>query len=189
MRLLALACSVLFTVAQASDSYWQLHLVGDIGLRHSDLTPRQLLQLERALFLAQEDLARDSQLKLCEGAVITVHPTLASYEEASGADWFQLAMADRSSCTIELQRLLVTQQHGGVEHTLRHELFHLAQPDGWERWRAEGEAQRFAGERPTATPLMNVSEAELNQLLAAPPSNVLHLQAMATAYRWVMQGR
>jgi hypothetical protein len=115
---------------------------------------------------------------------VVIHPDLKSYTHATGLPWFILATANRQKHRIDTQRLRVLLERGGLERTLRHELFHLAQPEGWPRWKAEGRAMRFAGEEPTAPPLEAVDEAELERLLASPPNPQTLRRAMATAYRW-----
>lgn len=120
---------------------------------------------------------------------VVIHPDLKSYTTSTRLPWFVLAAADRSKNQIDSQRLRVLLEQGTLERTLRHELFHLAQPEGWPRWKAEGMAMRFAGEQPSAAPLKAISEAELERLLANPPSLNLLRQAMATAYRRTGQHR
>ncbi len=116
---------------------------------------------------------------------VVIHPNLKSYTHATGQPWFILATANRNKNRIDTQRLRILQERGGLERTLRHELFHLAQPEGWPRWKAEGLAMRFAGEKPRARPLENIREAELERLLANPSDQTTLNQAMATAFLWV----
>jgi hypothetical protein len=115
-----------------------------------------------------------------------VHPNLASYTARYKP--YMLAVAQRSQSQIHTQRLWVVVERAGLERTLRHELFHLAQPADWPRWKAEGSAMRFAGELPKARPL-KVDEPTLNRLLANPPDALTLNRAMATAYAWVKAGR
>ncbi|GIW29552.1 MAG: hypothetical protein KatS3mg070_2915 [Meiothermus sp.] len=116
---------------------------------------------------------------------VVVHPHLKSYTAATRLPWFILAAASRNRKQIDSQRLRLLLERGALEHTLRHELFHLAQPAGWPRWKAEGMALRFAGDRPRARPLENIGEAELERLLASPPDPATLSRAMATAFWWV----
>jgi hypothetical protein len=116
---------------------------------------------------------------------VVIHPDLRSYTRATRLPWFVLAAANRQKHRIDTQRLRVLQERGGLERTLRHELFHLAQPEGWPRWKAEGLAMRFAGEEPKARPLENIREAELEGLLATPTDQATLNRAMATAFLWV----
>ena len=201
MRLLPLACALLLAVAQANgpdlpagnagsgNADWQVQTLAGIDVHHVAVTAPELAALAPLLRRAVSDLQSVASLSSCPAVSLFVHPDLASYQAAARAKWFQVAIADRQACRLDTQRLAVVAQHGGVEQTLRHELHHLAQPDGWERWRAEGEAQRFAGERPSARPFNGLSPQELEALLAAPATQEVQLRAMATAYQWVMLGR
>ena len=129
-------------------------------------------------------MRRDWGLTLPETVTVRVHPSLASFQEATGQPWFVAAVADRITGTLHLQRLRVLAERRSLEPTLRHELFHLVQPGDWPRWRAEGEAMRFAGESPQAEPLSGLDESELDALLAAPDSSEALARAAATAWRW-----
>lgn len=120
----------------------------------------------------------------CSDPLVVIHPDLESYRDASGAPWFLLAAADPEACRVDTQRIAILNSHGGLRTTLRHELHHLAQAEGLPRWQAEGEAQRFAGERPAAEPLTNVGPREVDLYLADPPSQGLYLRALATAWHW-----
>lgn len=184
-----LACTLLLSAAHANTPAWSSVNVGGVQVNYLTASAPGLSALRRSIERAALHLNRREELQLCSGAMVYVHPDLSSYLETTGAAWFQLAVADRDGCRIDMQRLPVVAQHGGIEQTLRHELFHLAQPAGWERWRAEGEAQRFAGEQPAGPPLDNVNPGQLDSLLAAPADRTTYLQAMATAWQWVMQGR
>ena len=173
----------------ASCQEWQSARLAGVTVRHAGLQQHELDSLRRLLGGVVNDLAGQPGLDLCDGPVLTVHPDLDSYLGSTGAAWFQLAMADRAACRVDVQRLPILEDHGGVEATLRHEMFHLAQPAGMSRWRAEGEAQRFAGERPSAPVLPGVTPGVLDRLLFRPPSQTVQLRAMATALAWVLQGR
>ncbi len=120
---------------------------------------------------------------------VVIHPDLRSYTRATGLPWFILATANRNRNRIDTQRLRVLLERGGLERTLRHELFHLAQPQGWPRWKAEGLAMRFAGQSPGARPLEPIGEAELERLLTSPPDQETLNRAMATAFLWVGRGQ
>jgi hypothetical protein len=130
---------------------------------------------------ARRELFARYGFALPEAVTVWIHPTLASFEAATAQPWYVAAVADRGAGALHSQRLRVLLERGSLAATLRHELFHLAQPEGWPRWRAEGEAMRFAGERPTAAPL-EVSDDELNAILAAPPDRETLARAAATAY-------
>jgi hypothetical protein len=137
---------------------------------------------------ARKDL-RAQGLTLPESVRVQIHPHLESFTTTTELPWYIISVADRETSTIHTQRLRILLERQTLELTLRHELFHLAQPEGWSRWRAEGEAMKFSGERPQAEPFENVSEEKLERLLAAPDSRETLQRAAATAYFWVVQGR
>ena len=141
----------------------------------------RLTEVFGVLEQAAKDL-KNSGLPLPDTATVRVHPTLESFEAETGLPWFVAALADRETTTLHTQRLRVLLERQSLETTLRHELFHLAQPADWPRWRAEGAAMHFAGERPQAQPLPNLSDEQLDALLAAPPSAEMLARAVATAY-------
>jgi hypothetical protein len=118
-----------------------------------------------------------------------IHPDLESFTSVTGLPWFVLASADRESCELHLQRLVVVLERSSLAVTLRHELFHLAQPDSWSRWLAEGRAMHFAGEQPGAPPLPGISDGELDRLLANPPDAATLARAAATAFQRVLHHR
>ncbi|MCX7783546.1 MAG: hypothetical protein N2318_07875 [Meiothermus sp.] len=144
---------------------------------------RHLPEVFRVLQKARQDL-KSMGLSLPLTVRVVIHPDLKSYTASTRLPWFVLAAAHRSKNQIDSQRLRVLRERGTLERTLRHELFHLAQPEGWPRWKAEGMAMRFAGEQPVARPLEAITEAELERLLAHPPDPKTLRRAMATAYRW-----
>lgn len=145
---------------------------------------RHLPRVFAVLQQARRDL-REMGLVLPAGVTVVIHPDLSSFQAATGAPWYVAAVANRREMRLEVQRLRVLLERRSLEPTLRHELFHLAQPDEWPRWLAEAHAMRFAGERPTAPPLPHITEDELNRLLAEAPSRELLARAAATAYLWV----
>jgi hypothetical protein len=120
---------------------------------------------------------------------VKIHPDLESFTTTTELPWYIISVANRDTDTIHTQRLRILLERQTLEVTLRHELFHLAQPEDWPRWRAEGEAMKFSGERPQAEPFENVSEEVLNDLLANPDSRETLQRAVATALLWVVQGR
>ncbi|PZA06962.1 MULTISPECIES: hypothetical protein [unclassified Meiothermus] len=142
---------------------------------------RYLPRLFQSLERARREL-RGWGLRPPDRVRVVVHPTLGSYRKATAQPWFVLAQADRAQGRIDLQRLSVVVERGGLEAVLRHEYFHLAQPEGWARWLAEGSAMIFAAQRPSAKALEGVSTARLEEILAAPPQPQLLARAMATAY-------
>ncbi len=176
LLLLSFGCAQ--TWRQASDGRFMVETA-------SEADREQLAAVFAVLQKAARDLRRDLGLTLPETVTVRVHPTLASFQKATSQPWFVVAVADRRAAILHLQRLRVLAERRSLEPTLRHELFHLAQPEDWPRWRAEGMAMRFAGETPQAEALLNLSDAELDALLAAPGSSEALAQAAATAYRRV----
>ena len=148
----------------------------------------RLPQVQSYLQRARRDLQARGWL-LPTSVTVRVHPDLASFGQQTGAPWFVLAVANRTQARLDLQRLAVVMRSSSLEATLRHELFHLAQPAGWPRWRAEGEAMRFAGQRSQASPLLGIGPEQLDQLLLQPQSPDQLARALATAYGWVTAGR
>lgn len=164
----------------ATDGVFRVAMASEADREH-------LAEVFPILGQAARELRQDYGFALPDGVTLRVHPTIVSFEQATGMPWYVAAVADRERNTIHSQRLRVLLERGSLETTLRHELFHLAQPPAWPRWRAEGEAMRFAGEVPRAAALTDVSEAELDALLARPPSRELLARAAATAWRWVRE--
>jgi hypothetical protein len=91
--------------------------------------------------------------------------------------------------TIRTQRLGALKTRGLLEFTIRHEVFHTAQPASLPRWLAEGLARHFSGEdaRDSSQPsgLEAVSSDKLNELLLARGSrtslNLVYLEATRRA--------
>lgn len=144
----------------------------------AEVVPRVLDILQQA----RRDLRGYPAAALPHRVTVVIHPTLASFTGATGQPWYVAAIANRDEAQIDTQRLQVLLARNLLKPTLRHELFHLAQPADWPRWLAEGAAMLFAGERPQASPLPNLSDADLNALLADPPSQEMLTRAEATAY-------
>lgn len=118
------------------------------------------------LFDAQDDLAR-WHLRLPESVSISIYPDLASYQQATGVPYTIMALSNRETASIHTQRIGILLQRGSLEKTLRHELFHLAQPEDLRRWQAEALAMRFAGEVWLgSSSYQHLSEAELDAMLA-----------------------
>ena len=137
---------------------------------------------------AKKDLTRQG-LKLPNSVTVRIHPDIDSYVIAVNLPWYIAGVADRETNTIQTQRLEILIIRNSLEKTLRHELFHLAQPENWPRWKAEGKAMLFASESPQAEVLVGISEERLEDLLANPPSREMLQQAVATAYQWVIENR
>jgi hypothetical protein len=147
-----------------------------------------LSEVFKILQKAKKDL-RSEGLTLPESVTVQIHPDLDSFTTKTELPWYLISVADRETDTIHTQRLRILLERQTLEITLRHELFHLAQPDEWPRWRAEGEAMKFSGERPQGEPFENISEEQLDKLLANPDSRETLQRAVATAYLWVVQER
>ncbi|MEP7305469.1 MAG: SpoIID/LytB domain-containing protein [Acidobacteriota bacterium] len=84
-----------------------------------------------------------------ESIVLRFHPTVESYQRATGQPWFTTAATVGHE--IHLVPLAVLRQRGALERTVRHELVHvLADSALADRplWVREGAAMYFAGERP-----------------------------------------
>jgi len=163
----------------AASAHFRIQTTSSADLK---FLPRAFKALEKA----RKDLIA---LKLNPPGRVTVivHPTLEHFQKTLDAPQYEAARANRKRSQIDTQRFVALEEHGGLEQTLRHELFHLAQPEGWPRWKAEGSAVRFSGERLTASPISGISEEKLEKLLGNPPSRDLLARAMATAARWVAE--
>ncbi len=168
---------------------WQTSTDGFFVVEVASLADSQhLKQVFDILQQAKKDLIRQ-ELKLPDAVTVQIHPDINSYVTSVNLPWYIAAVANRETNTIQTQRLEILIARNSLEKTLRHELFHLAQPEGWLRWKAEGKAMLFAGELPQAEALVGISEARLEDLLANPPSREMLQQAVATAYTWVIENR
>jgi hypothetical protein len=137
---------------------------------------------------AKKDL-RTQGLTLPENVTVQIHPTLESFTTTTDVPWYVISLADRKTYTVHTQRLRILLERQTLRITLRHELFHLAQPGDWPRWRAEGEAMKFSGESVQAEPFENLSTSELDRMLSNPDSRETLQRAAATAYLWVIRGQ
>lgn len=178
---------LLFTSCYAQD--WSTSSDGFFSVQTaSSADATYLSEVFEILQGARKDL-RTEGLTLPESVTLQIHPNLDSFTTKAELPWYIISVANRETNTIHTQRLRILLERQTLEVTLRHELFHLAQPDEWPRWRAEGEAMKFSGERPQAEPFENISEDELESLLTNPDSRETLQRAAATAYFWVVQGR
>jgi hypothetical protein len=175
----------LFTFAQAwstwSDGFFTVQTASSADATY-------LPEVFEILQEAKKDL-RTENFTLSESVTVQIHPNLDSFITTTQLPWYIASVTNRETSTIHTQRLRVLLERQSLKVTLRHELFHLAQPSDWPRWKAEGEAMKFSGEHPQAEPFENVSEDELNNLLANPSSRETLQRAVATAYQWVMGAR
>lgn len=114
-----------------------------------------------------------------------------AFARATGEPAF-VAASTRNQ-TIRTQRLEALQTRGLLEFTVRHELFHTAQPTSLSRWLAEGLARHFSGEdaRDSGQPsgLESVSNGKLDELLLARGSkaalNFVYLEATRRAVKLI----
>jgi len=174
--------SLTFTLPSAQAQPWTVHRLPNFTIQTASPADAQHLErLAEGLEAARKDLRRFG-LKPPGRVLVVVHPNLESYRKATAQPWFVLAQADRARGRIDLQRLRVVIERGGLEAVLRHEYFHLAQPEDWPRWLAEGSAMIFARQKPTLPALTGVSAARLEEILAQPPSSQTLARAMAAAY-------
>jgi hypothetical protein len=110
-----------------------------------------------------------------------------AFARATGEPAF--VAASTQGQTIRTQRLGALKARGLLEFTVRHEVFHTAQPASLPRWLAEGLARHFSGEdaRDSSQPsgLEAVSSGKLEELLLARDSkttlNLVYLEATRRA--------
>ncbi len=140
---------------------------------------RYLLDIFEIVATARGDL-KSWQLEL-PATTLVIHPDLTSYQITTEQPWYVAAIANQTDQRIDMQRARVLAERGSLQFTLRHELFHLAQPPKLPRYIAEGLAMHFAGERPQAGAWQGPL-AQLERILAAPQSQQELNQAMARAY-------
>jgi len=84
-----------------------------------------------------------------ESIALRFHPTVESYQRATGQPWFTTAATVDHD--VHLVPLAVLRQRGVLERTVRHELVHVLADSalaGRPLWVREGAAIYFAGERP-----------------------------------------
>ncbi len=167
--------------ASASDGFFTVQTVSTADTTY-------LKEVFKILQEAKRDL-RTEGLTLPENVTLYIHPNLNSFTSKTELPWYIISLADRETSTIHTQRLRILLERQTLEITLRHEVFHLAQPDDWPRWRAEGKAMKFSGEKVQAEPFESVTQEELNKMLASPDSRETLQRAAATAYLWVVRGQ
>lgn len=185
VRLVALVCGLMWgSLAVTSEPYVARDDSVTV-ITYSDVDAAELPRVFAILQQARRDVRRDWGLTVPTNVTVVVHPDIGSYQAATGMPWFVAGLANRDANRIDVQRLRVLIDRHSLEATLRHELFHLAQPDDLPRWRAEGMAMRFAGEVPQALPFEDVNDAQLDKLLASVRSPEELARAAATAYHRV----
>jgi len=167
-------------LATAFAQSWQDATDGVVTVRTASEADRAYLP---EIFIIIQQASRDLGgwgLTLGSPTVI-IHPDVASYQVATGMPWYVAAVADTHMHSIDMQRARVLAERGSLTATLRHELFHLAQPANLERYVAEGLAMHFARESPQAPSWQGQLE-HLNTVLAQPASQRELQQAMARAH-------
>lgn len=177
-KLILLLTVLLMTSALAQT--WQAATDGVVTVRTASEADRAYLpEVFAVIQQARRDL-RAWGLTL-EPLTVVIHPDLASYQTATGMPWYVAAVADIQSRQLDMQRVRVLAERDSLVATLRHELFHLAQPANLERHVAEGLAMHFARESPQA-PLWQGHLEHLDTVLAQPTSQRELQQAMARAH-------
>jgi hypothetical protein len=131
---------------------------------------------------------------------IGLKPKSVRLEALSSANAFARATgepafvaASTQAQTIRTQRLGALKTRGLLEFTVRHELFHTAQPASLPRWLAEGLARHFSGEDARdsrgATGLEAFPNNKLDRLLLARNSrtslNLVYLEATRRAVKLI----
>jgi hypothetical protein len=114
-----------------------------------------------------------------------------AFARASGEPAF--VAASTRDHTIRTQRLGALKTRGLLEFTIRHEVFHTAQPASLPRWLAEGLARHFSGEDARdsvqSSSLESVSNGKLDELLLARGSktalNLVYLEATRRAVKLI----
>ena len=97
---------------------------------------------------ARDALAAKLGVPVPARIVLRFHPTVESYQRATGQPWFTAAATGTTE--VQLVPLTVLRARGSLERTVRHELVHvLTGPAlaGRPLWVLEGAALYFAGER------------------------------------------
>jgi hypothetical protein len=175
---------LLIGTSQAQNISKSLHF--EVETR-SSADQNRLPAVFKALETAYKDL-KSRGLNPPSKVKIVIYPNLPEYLK-TGAPFFELARANRAQNRISTQRIAALETHGGLEVTLRHELFHLAQPANWPRWKAEGSAFVFSGASSNVQPLQGLNESQLEGILSSPASQEMLNRAVATAVLWVKQGK
>jgi len=130
---------------------------------------RQLaVELKRAL---EEASSQFGSPPASEPVEVELHATTAAYRSASGAAWWHAAVERQGR--LHFQSLSTLDEQGIRRQVIRHEAAHLAirarASLALFRWREEGEAMRFAGERGARTPSDLIPSLEaIEHALARP---------------------
>ena len=120
-----------------------------------------------------------------ESIALRFHPTVESYQRATGQPWFTTAATVGRE--IHLVPVAVLRQRGALERTVRHELVHVLADSvlaGRPLWVREGAAMYFAGERAVTQDMPRPSDP--NRRLTCPTDAELRhpasRDAMGAAY-------
>jgi hypothetical protein len=156
---------------------------------HDSRDQAQLATVFKAFKKAQADL---TEIGLTLKSVkLEAFSSADAFARATGEPGF-VAASTRDQ-TIRTQRLGALKTRGLLEFTIRHEVFHTAQPASLPRWLAEGLARHFSGEdaRDSRQPsgLEAVSNAKLDDLLLVRGSktalNLVYLEATRRAVKLI----
>jgi hypothetical protein len=152
----------------------------------SEASARQLaIELKQAL---QEACSAFGSAPLSGPLEVELHATTPSYRRASGAAWWHAAI-ERGG-RLHFQPLANLERQGIRRRVIRHEAAHLALAarlgPALPRWRQEGEAMRFAGERGALNEkeLLPTLEA-VEQALAVPADEAQTRRAYLSAAAFV----
>jgi hypothetical protein len=156
---------------------------------HDPQDEAQLGTVFKTFNKAQKDLA---EIGLgVKPVMLEAFSSANAFARATGEPAF-VAASTRDQ-TIRTQRLGALQTRGLLGFTVRHEVFHTAQPASLLRWLAEGLARHFSGEdaRDSIQPsgLESVSNDKLDELLLARDSktalNRVYLEATRRAVKLI----
>ena len=146
---------------------------------------------------ARSDVARELGVPAPPRVTLRFHPTIASYERATGQPWFTSGAV--VSGELHLLPLAVLRERGVLERAIRHELVHvMADPLLGQRaaWVREGAAIYFAGRRPIdPAPLQPQSrlscpaDAELLQPVSGGALSNASARALACFSRQIEGGK
>jgi hypothetical protein len=149
----------------------------------------QLGNVFRSFKKAQTDLAEIG----LEVKPVRLEAFSSANEFARTTDEPAFVAASTRDQTIRTQRLGALKTQGLLEFTIRHEVFHTAQPATLPRWLAEGLARHFSDEdardSSRSSGLESVSNAKLDDFLLARESgtalNLVYLEATRRAVRLI----
>ena len=180
MRTLLCLLSLCLGNAQAQLEVQHLNFSISLPTQHRDYLPL----IQHTLSQASHELAQEWHLPLEHTVHLIFHENLNSYQAASGQAYFIAASSFPLEATIHFQRIPILSERRLLVSSIRHELFHMAQPPNWQRWLAEGSAVMFSGEGIVAQSNQTLSRAELNQRLTTAQSleELEWLMGVARAY-------